>query len=114
MEAANRRAIFMEEDVMAPVQHHHQEGHQPKYIIDDVTDMRPDDWDEDEDGPWEPREILNPEYNNGKPNHQIPTSHDHDHHHCHHHHQDHHHRQTFWEKLGEEVRETIPWSHLVY
>ena len=39
----------------------HQEWDQPEYIPDPDAD-KPEDWDDDTDGEWEPPMIPNPEY----------------------------------------------------
>jgi uncharacterized membrane protein YraQ (UPF0718 family) len=69
---------------------------QPRYLID-TEDVRPDDWDDDEDGLWEPNVILNRNYEwkprqIANPNYQAPP--------------------TFWDKLWGEVQMAVPWATL--
>jgi uncharacterized membrane protein YraQ (UPF0718 family) len=72
-------------------------GH-PRYIPD-PGDFRPEDWDDEDDGMWEPVLIENPEYNDTwqrrlvpNPNYIPPP--------------------TYWEKLQTEVSAAIPWVTL--
>ena len=43
------------------VHRYHQDWDQPEYIPDPDAD-KPEDWDDDTDGEWEPPMIPNPEY----------------------------------------------------
>lgn len=69
---------------------------EPRFIPD-PEDERPDDWDDEDDGPWEPNVVLNPNYAwkprmIPNPNYIAPP--------------------TFWDKLSSEIKAAIPWVTL--
>lgn len=66
---------------------------QPRYLVD-PSDFRPDDWDSEDDGEWEPNLIPNPDYN-WKPR-QIPNP-------------NYVPPPTYWDKLLAEIRMSLPW-----
>lgn len=92
-----QKAALASELIVDPSDTAPQEFHgQPRYLID-AKDVRPDYWDDDEDGPWEPNVILNPKYEwkprqIPNPNYQPPP--------------------TFWDKLLGEIQMAIPWVTL--
>ena len=68
----------------------------PRYIPDPNA-KRPDYWDEEDDGPWEADMILNPDFNWSprmirNPAYRPPP--------------------TYFEKLGDEIQEALPWVTL--
>jgi len=69
---------------------------QPRYLVD-PNDFRSDDWDDEDDGEWEPNLIVNPNYN-WKPR-QIPNP-------------NYVPPPTYWDKLVSEIRMSIPWLTL--
>mmetsp|Transcript_38872 Transcript_38872/g.60749 ORF Transcript_38872/g.60749 Transcript_38872/m.60749 type:complete len:500 (+) Transcript_38872:97-1596(+) len=76
-------------------------GGQPRFLVDPES-TRPNDWDEEDDGPWEPNEIPNPAYE-WKPR-QIRNPNF----------QDHFQRSPimFWNTLKTEISMAIPWVTL--
>ena len=69
---------------------------EPRWMVD-PEDERPEEWDDEDDGEWEPNLILNPKYKwkprmIRNPNYAPPP--------------------TYWEKLQIEIRAAIPWVTL--
>lgn len=66
-------------------------------LIPDPNAVKPDDWDDEDDGPWEPGLIDNPDYNwqprRMKNSNSVPQG-------------------SFWKKLQGEVNEAMPWVTL--
>lgn len=90
--AAQKEFIFDPNDTEPPEVH---EG--IARYIPDPNAKRPDYWDEEDDGPWEADMILNPEFNWSprmirNPEYRPPP--------------------TYFEKLGDEIQEALPWVTL--
>jgi hypothetical protein len=66
-------------------------------FVDDTNDLKPDDWDDEDDGDWAPVMVLNPNYS-WKPR-QIPNPANVP-------------PPTYWDKLLVEIQAALPWVTL--